>query len=124
MTDRLPSRPARSRGPRRCRRAAAPAPAPPAGCQPDAGHGRRTRWSSARLVLDGILNNDLFIVAQPEYRAGVEARCNALLESMVRVQAAAAGTAARERVPHADLPAGDRASEGDAEAGYSGDLER
>jgi NAD(P)-dependent dehydrogenase (short-subunit alcohol dehydrogenase family) len=35
------------------------------------------------LVLDGILNNDLFIVAQPEYRAGVEARCNALLESMV-----------------------------------------
>jgi len=37
----------------------------------------------ARLVLDGILNNDLFIVAQPEYRAGVEARCNALLDSMV-----------------------------------------
>ena len=37
----------------------------------------------ARFVLDGILNNDLFIVAQPEYRAGVEARCNALLESMV-----------------------------------------
>jgi NAD(P)-dependent dehydrogenase (short-subunit alcohol dehydrogenase family) len=37
----------------------------------------------ARLVLDGILNNDLFIVAQPEYRPGVEARCNALLDSMV-----------------------------------------
>lgn len=37
----------------------------------------------ARLLLDGILNNDLYIVAQPEYRAGVEARCNALLESMV-----------------------------------------
>jgi NAD(P)-dependent dehydrogenase (short-subunit alcohol dehydrogenase family) len=37
----------------------------------------------ARLVLDGILNNDLYIVAQPEYRVGVEARCNALLESMV-----------------------------------------
>jgi hypothetical protein len=36
----------------------------------------------ARYVLDGILNNDLYIVAQPEYRAGVEARCNALLESM------------------------------------------
>ena len=36
-----------------------------------------------RLVLDGILNNDLYIVAQPEYRAGVEARCNALLDSMV-----------------------------------------
>ena len=37
----------------------------------------------ARLVLDGILHNDLYVVAQPEYRAGVEARCNALLESMV-----------------------------------------
>ena len=37
----------------------------------------------ARFVLDGILNNDLYIVLQPEYRAGVEARCNALLESMV-----------------------------------------
>jgi len=33
-------------------------------------------------VLDGMLNNDLYIVAEPEYRAGVEARCNALLESM------------------------------------------
>ncbi|HUI60889.1 MAG TPA: SDR family NAD(P)-dependent oxidoreductase, partial [Steroidobacteraceae bacterium] len=37
---------------------------------------------AARFVLDGILNNDLYIVAEPEYRAGVEARCNALLESM------------------------------------------
>ena len=37
----------------------------------------------ARLLLDGILRNDLFIVAQPEWRVGVEARCNALLESMV-----------------------------------------
>ena len=36
-----------------------------------------------RFVLDGILNNDLFVVLQPEYRQGVEARCNALLESMV-----------------------------------------
>jgi NAD(P)-dependent dehydrogenase (short-subunit alcohol dehydrogenase family) len=36
-----------------------------------------------RFVLDGILNNDLYIVLQPEYRQGVEARCNALLESMV-----------------------------------------
>jgi NAD(P)-dependent dehydrogenase (short-subunit alcohol dehydrogenase family) len=39
---------------------------------------------AARFVLNGILNNDLFIVAEPEYRAGVEARCNALLESMVQ----------------------------------------
>jgi len=36
-----------------------------------------------RFVLDGILHNDLFIVLQPEYRVGVEARCNALLDSMV-----------------------------------------
>jgi hypothetical protein len=36
----------------------------------------------ARFVLNGILNNDLYIVLQPEYRAGVEARCNALLDSM------------------------------------------
>jgi NAD(P)-dependent dehydrogenase (short-subunit alcohol dehydrogenase family) len=38
---------------------------------------------AARFVLNGILNNDLFIVAEPEYRLGVEARCNALLDSMV-----------------------------------------
>jgi len=37
---------------------------------------------AARFVLDGILHNDLYIVAEPEYRVGVEARCNALLESM------------------------------------------
>ncbi len=37
---------------------------------------------AARFVLDGMLHNDLYIVAEPEYRAGVEARCNALLESM------------------------------------------
>jgi NAD(P)-dependent dehydrogenase (short-subunit alcohol dehydrogenase family) len=39
---------------------------------------------AARFVLNGMLNNDLFIVAEPEYRQGVEARCNALLESMVQ----------------------------------------
>ena len=38
---------------------------------------------AARYVLDGILHNDLFIVAEPEYRAGVEARGNALLASML-----------------------------------------
>jgi NAD(P)-dependent dehydrogenase (short-subunit alcohol dehydrogenase family) len=38
---------------------------------------------AARFVLNGILNNDLYIVAEPEYRLGVEARCNALLDSMV-----------------------------------------
>jgi hypothetical protein len=35
-----------------------------------------------RFVLDGILHNDLYIVLQPEYRQGVEARAYALLESM------------------------------------------
>jgi NAD(P)-dependent dehydrogenase (short-subunit alcohol dehydrogenase family) len=36
-----------------------------------------------RVVIDGILHNDLFVVLQPEWRAGVEARANALIESMV-----------------------------------------
>jgi NAD(P)-dependent dehydrogenase (short-subunit alcohol dehydrogenase family) len=36
-----------------------------------------------RFVLDGILHNDLFIMPAPEYSQGVEARCNAMLESMV-----------------------------------------
>jgi hypothetical protein len=39
-----------------------------------------------RVVIDGILHNDLFIVLQPEWRPGVEARANALLESMTPVQ--------------------------------------
>lgn len=38
---------------------------------------------AGRFVLNGIINNDLYIVAEPEYRSGVEARCNALLESMI-----------------------------------------
>lgn len=38
---------------------------------------------AARFVLNGILNNDLYIVAEPEYRVGVEARCEALLQSMI-----------------------------------------
>jgi NAD(P)-dependent dehydrogenase (short-subunit alcohol dehydrogenase family) len=36
-----------------------------------------------RVVLDAILNNDLYVVLQPEWRPGVEARANALLESMI-----------------------------------------
>jgi NAD(P)-dependent dehydrogenase (short-subunit alcohol dehydrogenase family) len=36
-----------------------------------------------RVVIDGILHNDLFVVLQPEWRPGVEARANALIESMV-----------------------------------------
>jgi NAD(P)-dependent dehydrogenase (short-subunit alcohol dehydrogenase family) len=41
-----------------------------------------------RVLLDGILHNDLFVVLQPEWRPGVEARANALLESMVPLQPA------------------------------------
>jgi NAD(P)-dependent dehydrogenase (short-subunit alcohol dehydrogenase family) len=73
---------------------AQPRPAPGAGGPPP--HPAATASSSggpaavrpmdpvvaARFVLNGMLNNDLYIVAEPEYRAGVEARCNALLESM------------------------------------------
>ena len=36
-----------------------------------------------RVVIDAILHNDMFVVLQPEWRPGVEARANALLESMV-----------------------------------------
>ncbi len=36
-----------------------------------------------RLVVNGILNNDLFIFPAPEYRQGVEARAAAFTESMV-----------------------------------------
>ena len=36
-----------------------------------------------RLVVNGILNNDLFIFPAPEYRQGVEARAAAFIESMV-----------------------------------------
>jgi len=36
-----------------------------------------------RLVVNGILNNDLFIFPAPEYREGVEARSYAMIESMV-----------------------------------------
>ena len=36
-----------------------------------------------RLVVNAILNNDLFIYPAPEYRQGVEARAQVLVESMV-----------------------------------------
>jgi hypothetical protein len=62
--------------------AAAPRPAPAAPPSP--------YWARpqdpvvvGRVVIDGILHNDLFIVLQPEWRPGVEARANALIESMV-----------------------------------------
>src|SRR5580698_5442458 len=58
-----------------------PRPAPPEGLAPAAVR-PMDPMVAARFVLDGLLHNDLYIVAEPEYRLGVEARCNALLESM------------------------------------------
>src|SRR5580698_7913432 len=58
-----------------------PRPVPPEGLAPAAVR-PMDPMVAARFVLDGMLHNDLYIVAEPEYRAGVEARCNALLESM------------------------------------------
>jgi NAD(P)-dependent dehydrogenase (short-subunit alcohol dehydrogenase family) len=69
-------RPAAASGPRPPR-PPAPAGASPAAIRP------MDPMVAARFVLNGILNNDLYIVAEPEYRLGVEARCNALLDSMV-----------------------------------------
>ncbi len=70
-------RPAGS-GPRLAR---PPRPAPPADMAPAAVR-PMDPMVAARFVLDGMLHNDFYIVAEPEYRLGVEARCNALLESM------------------------------------------
>jgi NAD(P)-dependent dehydrogenase (short-subunit alcohol dehydrogenase family) len=38
---------------------------------------------AARIVLDGIRHNDLFIMSHPEFRANAQVRFNAYLESMV-----------------------------------------
>jgi NAD(P)-dependent dehydrogenase (short-subunit alcohol dehydrogenase family) len=64
-------------GPPRPRLPAANADDPPAAVRP------MDPMVAARFVLNGILNNDLYIVAEPEYRVGVEARCKALIESKV-----------------------------------------
>ncbi|MGH8254692.1 MAG: SDR family oxidoreductase, partial [Steroidobacteraceae bacterium] len=50
---------------------------------PPAAHRPMDPVVAGRFVLNGLLNNDLYIVAEPEYRVGVEARCNALLDSMI-----------------------------------------
>lgn len=69
----------------RPRAAGAPPPAPRPAPPPTTPANTRPQdpLVVGRFVLDGILHNDLYIVLQPEYRQGVEARCNALLESMV-----------------------------------------
>jgi NAD(P)-dependent dehydrogenase (short-subunit alcohol dehydrogenase family) len=80
------ARPAGGAPPARPRPPAAPSEnTPPAAVRP------MDPVVAGRFVLDGILHNDLYIVAEPEYRLGVEARCNALLESMQPFKALPAG---------------------------------
>jgi len=74
-------------------RAGGGAPRAPGGQRPTAAAPPSPYWARpqdpvvvGRVVLDGILHNDLFIVLQPEYRMGMEARMNAFLESMTPVQ--------------------------------------
>ncbi len=69
-------------------RPAAPRPAPAAAAAPPSPYWSRPQDPVVvgRVVLDGILHNDLFIVLQPEWRSGVETRMTALLESMTPVQ--------------------------------------
>ncbi|MET0280592.1 MAG: SDR family NAD(P)-dependent oxidoreductase [Steroidobacteraceae bacterium] len=74
------ARPAGAGAPRPAPRPAAPTPPSPYWTRP------QDPVVVGRVVLDGILNNDLFIVLQPEYRMGIEARMTALLESMSPVQ--------------------------------------
>jgi NAD(P)-dependent dehydrogenase (short-subunit alcohol dehydrogenase family) len=55
-------------------------PAPQTGPLPP---GMMDPMEAARIVLDGIRHNDLFIMSHPEFRPGAETRFNAVLESMV-----------------------------------------
>jgi NAD(P)-dependent dehydrogenase (short-subunit alcohol dehydrogenase family) len=43
----------------------------------------QTPLTVGRLVVNGIINNDMWIFPAPEYRVGVEARGQAMAESMV-----------------------------------------
>jgi NAD(P)-dependent dehydrogenase (short-subunit alcohol dehydrogenase family) len=85
--------------PESLRNTAQPAATPPAGAQRPAGAPPPPRppapdagpfWARpqdpitvGRLVVNAILNNDLFIFPAPEYRQGMEARAAAFVESMV-----------------------------------------
>jgi NAD(P)-dependent dehydrogenase (short-subunit alcohol dehydrogenase family) len=83
---------ARAGGPAGARPPGAGAAAPP---RPAAAAPPSPYWARpqdpvvvGRVVLDAILHNDLFVVLQPEWKPGAEARANALLESMVPLQPA------------------------------------
>jgi NAD(P)-dependent dehydrogenase (short-subunit alcohol dehydrogenase family) len=54
-----------------------PADTPPLWARP------QTALTAGRLVVNGIINNDMWIFPAPEYRVGLQARCDAMLESMV-----------------------------------------
>ena len=72
-----PGAPSAASGARPPQRPVVPADTPPGWARP------QDALVVGRFVLDGILHNDLYIMPAPEYRQGVEARCNAMLESMV-----------------------------------------
>ncbi len=55
-------------------------PKPPSGPLPP---GMMDPMQAARIVLDGIRHNDLFIISHPQFRPGVAQRFDAYLESMV-----------------------------------------
>jgi NAD(P)-dependent dehydrogenase (short-subunit alcohol dehydrogenase family) len=63
-------------------------PAPPANAAPPTPFWSRPQdpVTVGRLVVNAILNNDLFIFPAPEYRQGVEARAYAMIDSMVQYQ--------------------------------------
>ncbi len=69
-----PEAPARPAAPASTTAAARPAPSAASSPAAQRPHDPMT---AGRFVLDGILHNDLYIVAQPEWRIGVEARATA-----------------------------------------------
>jgi NAD(P)-dependent dehydrogenase (short-subunit alcohol dehydrogenase family) len=82
-----------------------PAPPPP---PPD---GRPARFPASGMdpleagerVLNGIRNNDLFILTHPEFKAGMQERFDAILASLPNEQAPAARVAAERVVLHAPI---------------------
>ena len=77
-----------------------------------------------RLVVNAILNNDMWIYPAPEYVVGVAARGMAMAESMVPYSPDSGTHRGRARplLPHADLRAGSPASARDSQADHSRDL--
>jgi NAD(P)-dependent dehydrogenase (short-subunit alcohol dehydrogenase family) len=76
-TPAAPARPPAAAGAARPPGAATPVPVEPLWARP------QLPLTVGRLVVNGILNNDMWIIPAPEYRVGVEARGQAMAESMV-----------------------------------------